>query len=303
MDHAFQSGYLHAMKHLLPLTLVALCGCFYPAERGRLIEERMDELVARNEALEEKQRKSEESVAAMLPKIDAKIAEVSKALEGLDKAARRSDADIGVQLQKTLEDLSKLRGEVETYVFKIGDLETQLKKLSDDTDRKLTELQGAEAVKAAEARKQAEQLKRPADKKEFLALADARFAANDLDTARELYNEWLKKWPRQEGVAQAHFGLGKTYQAQDRCREALFEYGKLIQEYPRSKLVPEGLVRSSDCFLKLKMTDEAKLALEEVLKSHPKAPEAKVARTKLAELNKKPAPPAANKKKATGGKK
>lgn len=291
------------MRRLLPLALVALSGCFYPAERGRLIEARMDELVAKNQELEEKQRKSEETVAAMLPRIDAKIAEVSKALEGLDKAARRSDADISVQLQKTLEDLSNLRGEVETYVFRIGDLQAQLKKLSEDTDRKLIELKGAEEQKAAEARKKAEQLKRPTDRKEFLALADKKLEAKELEAARTLYGEWLKKWPGQEGVAQAHFGLGKTYEAEDRCREALFEYGQLIQQYPRSKLVPEGLLRSADCFRKLKMIDEAKLALEEVLKSHSKTPEAKVAKTKLAELNKKPAPAPKAPKKASGGKK
>lgn len=288
MDWRLESGYVPTMRRVLPTALLGLSACFYPAERGRVIEARMDELAARSQALEERQRRSEESVAAMLPKIDGKIAEVSRALEGLDKAARRSDADIGVQLQKTLDDLSRLRGEVETYVYRIGELEAQLKKVSEETDRRLTELRTAEAARPAEAPRAPEQVKRPADRKEFLALADRKLEERQYEVARELYIEWLKKWPKQEGVAQAHFGLGRTYEAEDRCREALYEYGQLIQQYPRSKLAPEGLLRSAECFRKLKLTDDARLALEEIVRTYPKSEEAKAARARLSELNKKP---------------
>ena len=44
-----------------------------------------------------------------LPKIDAKITEMTKALESLDRASRSSGADIGVRLQKTIEDLGMRR--------------------------------------------------------------------------------------------------------------------------------------------------------------------------------------------------
>src|SRR4051794_14162347 len=98
---------------------LAGAGCFYPAERGKILESRIEELTQKNQQLSDK-------LAETAPIIDAKITEVSKALEGLDKAARRSDADIGVQLQKTLDDVAKLHGELETYAFRISELEAGL---------------------------------------------------------------------------------------------------------------------------------------------------------------------------------
>ncbi|MGZ3461222.1 MAG: tetratricopeptide repeat protein, partial [Archangium sp.] len=221
-----------------------------------------------------------------LPRIDEKIAEVSKALQSLDTASRRTGADIGVQLQKTVDDLAQLRGQVETYLYKINELETALAKTNEDTQKKLTELQGEEAVKEAEARKKAEELKRPTDKKEFLALAQDKAKGGDVALARQLYSEFLKKWPKDPLAAEAHYGLGETYFSEDKCREALPEYGKLLQDYPKAESTPNAYLRSSECFKKLKMQDESRLALEELVKGYPKTEAAKTAKARLAELDK-----------------
>ncbi len=272
------------------LALIALpfllSGCFYPAARGRALETRLDQLDASQAQIQAELKRTREQLDATLPLIDEKIAQVSKALDSLDKASRRSGADIGIQLQKTVEDLAQLRGQVETYVYKIGELEAALARTSEDTDKRLLELKGEQALKEAEARKKAEELKRPTDKKEFLALAQDKAKAGDVVLARQLYGEFLKKWPKDALVAEAHFGLGESYFAEDKCREALFEYGKLLQEHPKAASTPEAYLRSSECFQKLKMQDEARLALEELVKGYPKTDAAKTAKTRLAELDK-----------------
>ncbi|ATB41539.1 hypothetical protein CYFUS_007005 [Cystobacter fuscus] len=272
------------------LALIALpfllSGCFYPAARGRALETRLDQLDASQAQIQAELKRTREQLDATLPLIDEKIAQVSKALEGLDKASRRSGADIGIQLQKTVEDLAQLRGQVETYVYKIGELEAALARTSQDTDKRLLELKGEQALKEAEARKKAEELKRPTDKKEFLVLAQDKAKAGDVALARQLYGEFLKKWPKDALVAEAHFGLGESYFAEDKCREALFEYGKLLQEHPKADSTPEAYLRSSECFQKLKMQDESRLALEELVKGYPKSEAAKTAKTRLAELDK-----------------
>src|SRR6185312_9513166 len=117
-------------------------------------------------------------------------------------------------------------------------------------------LQGTEAVKEAEARKKAEELQRPTDKKEFLALAQEKVKAGDVLVARQLYNEFLKKWAKDALVGEAHFGLGETYFTEAKCREALFEYGKVVQDFAKSASAPDAYLRSSDCFQKLKMKEE-----------------------------------------------
>lgn len=271
---------------LIALPLFTLSGCFYPAARGRALETRLDQMDATRAQLQAELKQTRDQLDATLPRIDEKIAQVQKALDGLDTASRRSGADIGIQLQKTVEDLAQLRGQVETYVYKIGELETALNRTSEDTDKRLLELKGEAALKEAEARKKAEELKRPTDKKEFLALAQDKAKAGDVGVARQLYGEFLKKWPKDALVAEAHFGLGEGYLAEDKCREALFEYGKLLQEFPKADSTPTAYLRSSECFKKLKMQDESRLALEELVKGYPKSEAAKTAKTRLAELDK-----------------
>lgn len=279
------------MRFTFPvLAVLSLSGCFYPAERGQMLEARVEKLTAENEALTARLNQSDESVKATLPKIDQKIAEVTAALESLDKASRRSDADIGVQVQTMVDDVARLRGEVETYVYKITELEAALKKLEAETEKRLLAVQGEAAAKAAEERRKAEELKRPTDKREFLALADQKRKEGDLGLARQLYVEFIKKWPKDDLVADARFGIGESYVKEDRCREALSEYGKVFENHPKARVAPDALLRASECFREVKMASESRAALEEVVKSYPKSDAAKTAKQRLAELDRAKAP-------------
>jgi TolA-binding protein len=289
------------MRRLALLALIALSGCFYPASRGKALEAKVDTLSADNTRLSQEIQQAREQLAATLPRIDEKIGEVTQALESLDKASRRNSADIGIQLQKTVDDLANLRGQVETYLYRIGELETALGQLTAEAEKRHLAQQGADAVKEAEAKKQAEALKRPEDKKEFLALAQEKAKAGELPLARQLYSEWMKKWAKDPLMGEAHFGMGETYYAESKCREALFEYAKVIQDFPKTPSAPDAYLHSSDCFAKLKMAEESRLALEELVKGFPKSEAAKTAKTKLAELDKaknKPAPAPAQPKTA-----
>jgi tol-pal system protein YbgF len=285
------------MRRLALIALpLAISGCFYPADRGRTLEARIEKIDATQAQLQKELTQTREQLAATLPLIDQKIAEVTKALQSLDTASRRSGADIGIQLQKTVEDLSQLRGQVETYLYKIGELETALARTSEDTEKRLLALKGDEALKEAEARKKAEELKRPTDKKEFLALAREKAQGGELVLARQLYSEFLKKWPKDALAAEAHFGLGETFFTEDKCREALPEYGRLLQDYPKAESTPNAYLRSSECFKKLKMQEESRLALEELVKGYPKSEAAKTAKARLAELDKAKKAPKGGKK-------
>ncbi len=261
-----------------------MSGCFYPADRGKALEARVDRLQGENEALRAELEKSQQDLNAALPRIDEKVAEVTKALESLDKVSRRSDADTGVLLQKMVEDVAGLRGQLETYVYQLNEMQTKLATVQEDTEKRIVALQGPEAVKAAEAKKKLEELERPADPRAFLTLAATKAKAGELAVARKLYDEFFKKWPKDALRGEAHYGMGETWYAEDKCREALFEYGKVIQEFSKTKSAPDALLRSADCFGKLKMNAEAKLALEEVVKSHPKSQAAKTAKERLAAL-------------------
>ena len=258
------------------LAAVFAAACFYPASRGKALEDKA--------AQQEQELKDlEQKLAATLPKIDEKIDEVTKALESLDKVSHQSGADISVRLQRNVEELAALRGQVEIYLFKISELEKSLKK----QDETVSELQGSDAGKVAAARHKFDELHKPADPKLYLALADSKSREGDYLLARQLYDDFMKRWPRDPLNGEAHFGRGETFYAEDKCREGLAEYGKVIADYPKSQSAPNAYLRSGDCFGRLKMKDEARLALEELIKNYPRSDAAKEAKARLATMNKK----------------
>jgi len=257
---------MRAVRAAVPLGLLALAGCFYSSEAGKNLEGRVDKL---DHDLRAEQKAQQDKLDEQLPRIDQKISEVTKALDSLDEASRRSGADTSVQLQKVIEDLAQLRGQVEAYTHSLDALQ----------DRAV-----------ATTRPPGQDVARPTDKKEFFALAQSKARAGDIATARALYVDFVRKWPKDELAGEAHFALAESYYAQDNCPEALPEYGQLIKSFGKSKSVPLAYVRSGDCFARLKNAEAARLAYEQVLRDYPKSSEAKLAQKGLASLKKAPPP-------------
>src|SRR5260370_40997932 len=94
---------------LLAGLALAAAGCM-TTSRGRALETRVDKLTSDNEQLTAQLKDVQDKLAATVPKIDAKIAEVAKALDSLDRASRRSGADATGQLQKAIEHVAQRRG-------------------------------------------------------------------------------------------------------------------------------------------------------------------------------------------------
>jgi tol-pal system protein YbgF len=257
--------------------LLLFTGC-YTAEKGKALELRVDKLTSENEALKAEVKAQGDKLSESLPRVDQKVTEVTKALEGLDQAARRSDADIGVQLQKTMEDLAALRGQVDAYVHQLDQLQAQVNTIP--------------GVAAKSAPAPAADIPRPADRREFFALAQSKQKAGEIAAARQLYLDFVKKFPRDELAGEAHFQLAETYFAEDKCPEALPEYGQLVKSFPGSKSMPVALLHSADCFQRLKNVDAAQAALDQVVRRYPGTEAAKKAKARLAELKKAPAKPA-----------
>ena len=261
------------MRRLVPaLCLVSLSACFFPADRGRVVENRLDGLASDN-------LKLKAELAENKAKLDEASTQLQTALDQLDRATRTTGANMGVKVDTALQDTAVLRGQVESQQVKLQELEAKLAALPTSSTL---------VANNAPSEPKKEELKRPDDPKDFLKLADDKAKAGEQDLARKLYTEFMKKFPRDDGVGEAHFGLGELFFGEQKCREALYEFGKVIQDFAKAKSAPVSYLRSSECFKQLKMNDESRLALEELVKSFPKSDAAKTAKTKLAELRKAP---------------
>ncbi len=275
-----------------PLALALLGGCV-SIEKGRLMEARLQRLEVQNVEQQRRFEEQREIVRERVAKADQKIAEVQTKIDELNRAARRSGADLGVTQQRLQEEFGRQKGELEVQQHKLEQIDKALGDLRTDTDGRFAALKGAGALDTFEARQRLSTLQRPDDKNAFFALAQKEDEGGDKGIARELYQEYVRKWPGDPRSADAGFRAGQLLFDQKRHREALLAFGKVAEDFPRSERAPQAMLGAADSMVKLDMRDEAKAVLEQLVDRYPRSEAAKAARERLSSLapaKKKPAP-------------
>lgn len=281
------------MRSATALLALAASACWVPVERGRQMEERIQRLEEEN-ALNLRQLEDQRAVVReRVATVDQKIAEVQRKLNELNATAHRTGADLAVSQDKLQEEVRALRGQLEEAQHRLAQLEGALAALRGDTEGRFAALKGAGALEEYEAKRKAAELKRPADKAAFFALAQKQEQAGEKGVARELYEEYVRKWAADPRAADAYFRLGEIAFGDNRHREAVLAYGKVARDFPRSDKAPDALVRTADSMVALGLRDDAKAIFEDVVARHPRSTAAQKARARLAELW-----PASPKKKA-----
>jgi TolA-binding protein len=275
----------------LALSAALLPGCWVPIERGRTMEARIQKLEVQNV---EQQRSLDEQRQVLKERVDQKINEVQAKIDELNKAARRSGADLSVTLSRLQDEFARVKGELEVAQHRLAELDKSVTALKGDTDARFAALKGAGALEEFEARQKAASLQRPDDKGAFFALAQKEESSGDKGVARELYTEYVRKWPSDPKSAEAGFRAGELASGQKRWRDALLAYGKVAESFPRSERAPEAMLGAAESMIHLDMRDEAAAVLGQLVEKYPKSEAASRAKQRLAELA--PAPEKAEKK-------
>ncbi len=268
------------MRLVAALLVVGASACWVPTEQGRQMEARIHRLEGEADL---SARQLEEQRAAVRERIEA----VDRKLDELNTAAHRTGADLVVRQDELVDGLRQSRGQLEEEAHRLDGLEKALAQQKDATDARFAALKGVGALDEYEAQRKAQQLKRPADKVEFLALAQQQEASGERGVARQLYGEFVNKWPTDPRAADAHFRLGELWFGDKRYREAILEYGKVAQDFPRSDKAPDALFRTGESMLALNLRGDARKLFEEVQKRYPGTTAARRARARISELSKR----------------
>jgi tol-pal system protein YbgF len=283
------------VKRASLLALLLASACWVPVERGKQMEARIQRLEGESELsarqLEEQRAVLRDRIAAA----DVKIAEVQKKLDELNATAHRTGADMAVNQDRLTEEVRRLSGTLEELSHRLDLVDQALAQQKSDTDARFAALKGAGALDEFEARRKVEQLKLPSDKGEFFALAQAQEGKGERAVARALYEDFVKRWPSDPRAADAHFRLGELWYGDKRYREAILEYGKVAQDFPRSDKAPDALLRTGESMLALDLRDDARGLFEEVVNRYPRSTAAQRAKARLQDL--------ATKKKSAASKK
>jgi tol-pal system protein YbgF len=281
------------IRRAAPLALALVAGCWVPLERGRQMEARLQRLEVQNVEQQRKIDEQREVVRDRVARVDKAMTEVQAKIDELNRASRRSGADLGVSLQRLQEEFAKHRGDLEVEQHRLAEMEKSLAALRSDTEGRFAALKGAGALDAFEAKQRLGSLQRPDDKAAFFALAQKEDEAGDRGVARELYEEYARRWPSDARTADASFRAGEILFGQKRYREALLAFGRVAEGFPKAEHAPDAMLGAADSMLRLEMRDDAKAVLQQLVERYPKSGAAKDAKARLAELA-----PAPSKKRA-----
>ena len=272
------------MKGHALLLLVGVASCWVPTERGHLMEGRIERLEDER-ALQVKELEEQRAlIRGRIVALGAELARVQQKIDEIHAATRRSDSELASSQDQLEKEIEQQRDLLKAQVQQLDAVNQASTEFREDTQARFAALQGQEALDEFEARREVDEMQLPSDKEEFLALARAKEQSGDLALARVLYARFATRWPSDPETAHAHFRSAEILFGQRRYREAILEYKAVAQDFPRSDLAPDALLRSGESLLALDLRADAGTLFEQVLDRYPSSTAAEAARARLEEL-------------------
>src|SRR4051812_20355727 len=275
----FQNRQFFAPLRVLRAFAVCCCffsvGCVTTAQEGEEMRKdiaslRVDLKKEIDTATLERQKLAEEQAA--------KSKALQEALDQLNRAARKSGADLSVDLEKAQNDVTALRGQIEVLQHRIEELE----KVHQDQQKSLD----AAAQMVAQRQKELDKAEHPTDRMGIYTLGRSKLDAGQTARARELFQDFLQKFPKDELAPNAQYWLGETWYSEKKWNDAIVEFQKVLKDYKGSEKVPDALLKIGMAFQSQGDCQNAQLFFEEVIQGHKSSAAAKSAREKVAECKK-----------------
>ena len=221
-------------------------------------------------------------LAERLQRADAQVKELSESLAELNRAARGSDADFGVQLDQMRGELQELRGQIELADYHVSQVQAQLNAAAVPAP---TPVAGGTTPPPDEVKPP---VAVPKDKKGMLGYANNLYAQKQYSEARGVYREALKQWPNEAGIAdQARMKIGDSFFDEKNYRSALPEYIKVVEKFAKGDYADDAYYKIGLVSMELGNLEDAQTFFGEVVKSYKKSPLVPQAQAKLSEVQKR----------------
>lgn len=101
------------------------------------------------------------------------------------------------------------------------------------------------------------------------------------DEAREAFREYIRLHPDTPLTDNAHFWIGESHYDQGQYEQAILEYDKVVQKFPKGDKLPSALLKQAFAFDAIGDAVDARILLRKLLREHPSSEQAPIARRKL----------------------
>lgn len=194
----------------------------------------------------------------------------------------RAQLELAGQIQRQVEEIARLRGQVETLTHELElakkrqqdfylDLDSRLRKLE-------PQLESNAAVDPATAPKTTVD---PAKESRAYDAALDLFKASKYKESATAFAALLEQYPDGALAPNAQYWLGNAWYAQRNCAKAIDAQAIVVKRYPASDKAPDALLSIATCQQEMGNQSAARRTLETLLEKYPAAPAASKARDRL----------------------
>jgi len=200
--------------------------------------------------------------------------------------ASGSLVDIALQVDNLERQAAELQGRADTLEYQAEESGQRQRDLYQDLDQRIQNLEqrlqgGGGSVRDGGAL-QPGQLPVPggSDRDNYQAafelLKEQRY-----EPAAMAFKQFLESYPDSQLADNAQYWLAESYYVTDEFEEALRHFSVVIDNFPRSRKVPDALLKTGYANYELQRWDEARAALTRVQREHPDTTAARLAEQRL----------------------
>ena len=191
------------------------------------------------------------------------------------KSDKTSTLDLLSQHEQTMQEIAKLRGQIEVLGNELANTQKRQKDFYVDLDARMRKLEPRQV--SIDGRETAVE---PAEQSSYDA-ALLVFKTGDYQSAATALDAFVKRYPQSGYAANAQYWMGNAYYALRDCKTAIAAQQVVVKTYPGSPKAPDAMLNIASCYAELKDKNNTKKTLDALVAKYPDSSAAQAARERL----------------------
>lgn len=220
----------------------------------------------------------EDPMVTQLNDIERRLAAVERIL------ANGSLVDMAVQVDNLQRQVAELRGQSEKLEYDAQETATRQRDLYQDLDLRIQTLE--QGIRSGGAGSSSGALPVPggSDRDNYQAAFEL-LKDQQYEQAASAFEQFLSSYPDSELADNAQYWLAESYYVTEKFADALREFQVVIERFPRSRKVPDALLKMGYCNYEVGNWDQARSALSRVQREFPDTTAARLAEQRLTRMS------------------
>jgi tol-pal system protein YbgF len=209
-------------------------------------------------------------------KVDALARDINARVD--TKADKSIGVDMLNQHEQTMQEISRLRGQLEVLANDIATSQKNQKDLYTDLDARIKKLEPRQETIDGQT---ADVL--PSEKQSYDAAME-KFKSGDYKAAADALQDFVRRFPSSAYASNAQYWLGNAFYAQRDYKNAIAAQEAVVSNYGTSAKAPDAMLNIASSYTELKDKKNAKKALQQLVSKFPDSTAAQAAKDRLAAL-------------------